>query len=252
MSYYGKTNPSANNKVFDYTSFTVCKVPTDYEDDNFCGLPVSKVLNAPTNIGVLLSDGIALSYAEALSRSDLNSDNVAGITFECDYFKCIIGLDEYECYFCNGTQTITGDEDNIVITALSSQAAQDFKGKENTDILCKHLTADSTWACNRARNSTILDGEKQGYLMSAGEMYYIFRDAYFDYINTLLEHCGGTPMSSTQSYFASTLNAIDEDGYLSMGWYTNKSSTWGDGYTCGLDGVGVQACFYIRVLYEYD
>ncbi len=200
------------------------------------------------NLGVLLEDGTTLSYSEALDRSDLNSENVAGITFECDEFKCIIGLDEYQVYFCNGNQTITGDEDNIVITDGNYAAMQDYAGKSNTDILCKHLTANSDWACNKARNSTILNGEKQGYLMSAGQAHKIFRSDDFDYINTLLEHCGGTPISSTQSYFTSTLNGFDGD-YLFWVWYINITSV---SSTQSVDGCNVQNYFYIRVLYEYD
>ena len=50
LSYYGLNSPAGRaDGVFTNTEFTVCKVPTDYEDDHFCGLPVSKVLNAPTN-----------------------------------------------------------------------------------------------------------------------------------------------------------------------------------------------------------
>lgn len=44
LSYYGTSNPTSSNSVFNSASFTVCKVPIDYEDDNFCGLPVSKEL----------------------------------------------------------------------------------------------------------------------------------------------------------------------------------------------------------------
>lgn len=56
LSYYGKSNPTAHpwnewlpekyspTEVFYDTAFTVCKVPVDYEDDEFLGLPVSKEL----------------------------------------------------------------------------------------------------------------------------------------------------------------------------------------------------------------
>ena len=203
----------------------------------------------PDNVGVMLEDGTTLTYAEALARNDLTADNVAGITYNGTGTAFIIGLNEYQCYFCNGTQTLGDDAGKIVTTSLANEAVQDMAGKDNTDILCAHLTGSSDWACNKCRNETILGGTKQGFLPSAGQMGEIIGDDV-DYINELLEHCGGTAVSLSRSYFTSTLNELTEEGYLYLVWYQNKATNIAN-HTAA-DGCNVQNYFYVRPVFELD
>lgn len=221
--------------------------------DGYTFVMVKKNLT-PDNVGVMLEDGTTLTYAAALARNDLTADNVAGITYNGTIFTgestaFIIGLNEYQCYFCNGTQTLGDDADKIVTTSLANEAVQDLAGKDNTDILCAHLTGSSDWACNKCRNETILGGTKQGFLPSAGQMGTIIGDD-IEYINELLEHCGGTPVSESRSYFTSTLNSFTEDGYLYQVWYQNKTTNITN--NTAADGCNVQNYFYVRPVFELD
>ena len=198
-----------------------------------------------------------------MGRSDLTTDNVAGITIKSSNFNAILGLDEHQNYFANGNQTLGDDQSNILRTPYSSVASTDYNGVSNTDILCKHCSANQDWVYNwcRTQSITVNGNTKYGYLMAAGEMHIIFyTNNTLTYINNLLSLVGGTEIGLTKSYFASTINRYtntpntnDEhsaDGtYLYYVWYCKRED---NSFSDWLDGCNVQNYFYCRVLFEYD
>lgn len=188
-------------------------------------------LDEHDNIGILLTDGSIIPYSQ--TADSYPKEEVVGVTYADNMAQFCIALDDLpKCYWA-GRGVLPNDPEGVVVSSLSTQAVQDIRGKSNTDILAP-LLQGTDWAVHVCRNHLFPDGSP-GYLGALGEYYAIIKN--ITVINELLAKCGGTPISTTENYWSSTLNNYDETAVSRIVWIWN-----GNDYVDGANCQGLNLC----------
>lgn len=196
----------------------------------------------PYGIGILLKDGTIVDRNDPRMRPAYTRDEIEGITFELSGMSVALCPDAPpSAYFCNG-RTVCPE---AIAVATATIASTQFNGQENTTILRNRLTADKTWAVNKA-HSIVVNG-KNCYLPSLGEIMAIWHHKAV--IDELLTRCGCAALP-VESYWSSSLaTRINSDGeevsddpnaYLSYMYGIYGSGNW--------DGFNVQGLYKVLAI----
>lgn len=193
----------------------------------------------PYGIGIMLKGGAIVDMNDPRLKASYGRDEIEGIAFQRGGMSVVICPDvPPSAYFCGG-RSVCPDASVVTTAAI---AGQQFNGAENTAVLRRWLTADGTWAVNRAYN-TIVNG-RNCYLPSLGELMAIWRCKAE--VDALLVRCGCEALPAA-SYWSSALatrqtadgeNSDDPNAFLAWVYGIYGNGDW--------DGFNVQG-FY-RVL----
>lgn len=189
-------------------------------------------------IGVMLVNGDIVDYNDP-RLGVYTRDQIKGITIEDENISVIISPDAPQgAYFCGGRSVCP----QAVREAGIDGAGGKYIGEAATATFRECLTADQSWAVNRAYN-TMIDG-RHCYLPYQGELLTVFRNK--DIINDLRVRCGGAALPGGDYWSSALLARVDgegvqtdnTDGFLSVmaGINFGGNKIW---------GLNVQGYYYV-------
>lgn len=168
-----------------------------------------KVNTAPapftrSGIGIMLADTTIVDSNDPTIGTYSRSE-IIGITLEDDNMSVIISPDApTKAYFCGGTVACPDATCEIGISGAGGK----FVGEEATATLRGSLTADTTWAVNKAY-SVMLNG-RHCYLPYQGELLTIFNNKAT--INSLLMRCECSALPGGNYWSSALLGRVNAEG----------------------------------------